>query len=85
MLIAGIVMVLTIAPFLLMRQSHEAKAANRIRNQYLAVEAPILRLPPDASWEKVDHFLGKLKEIDTDEAPQDVQRSTLHDTDGVCG
>ena len=31
-------------------------------------------MSPDASWEEVNHFLGKLKLIETDDAPQEVQR-----------
>ena len=37
-------MILSIAPILLFPQSPKAKAANRIREQYLAAEAPVLRL-----------------------------------------
>ena len=56
-------------PFVLSRQKPRAKAADRIRDTYLAVEEPMLRVPPAPSWEVVDHFLGKLKAIDTDDAP----------------
>jgi hypothetical protein len=44
MTIAGLAMILSIAPFLLMRQSPEVKSANRIHDQYLAAQAPALNL-----------------------------------------
>jgi hypothetical protein len=66
---------LVLIPFVLTRHKPEARVANRIRNQYNATEAALTGLGPDASWEQVDHFLGKLKGIDTTDAPREVQDS----------
>jgi hypothetical protein len=64
---------LIFVPFLLTRQAPEAKAANRIRDAYLAAERSVLR--PSSGMREAERFLGKLKEIDTGSAPEDVQRA----------
>jgi hypothetical protein len=69
------IVAITFLPPLLIRQSPQARSANRIRNDYNAVEATLKRLGPDASWEQVDHFLGKLKGIDVADAPREVQEA----------
>lgn len=58
-------------PFVLSRQKTEAKAANRIREQYLAAEAPVLR--PGCGLREAEQFLSNLKAIDTDKTPKDVE------------
>ena len=58
-------------PFVLSRQSPQVKTANRLHEQYLAAEAPVLR--PDSGVREAERFLGALKAIDTDAAPKDVQ------------
>ena len=58
-------------PFVLSRQKTEAKAANRIRELYLAAEAPVLR--PGSGVREAEQVLWNLKAIDTDGAPKDVQ------------
>jgi hypothetical protein len=69
--------VLILVPFFLSRQRPEAKAANRIREQYLAAETWILARGNNPRWEDVDEFLGKLKSIDVTGAPADVERAFL--------
>jgi hypothetical protein len=73
MIVAGIAMGATLPPFLLTRQKPEAKAANRIREQYLAEKSWILQRGDNATWHDLDAFLGWLKSIDTGKAPQDIQ------------
>ena len=73
MTIAGLAVILSIAPFLLMRQSPEIKAANRIHKQYRTAEAPVLR--PGSGVPDAEKFLVDLKAIDVADAPEEVQRS----------
>ena len=58
-------------PFVLSRQSPQVKTANRLHEQYLAAEAPVLR--PGSGVREAEQFLRDLKAIDTDKTPKDVE------------
>jgi hypothetical protein len=58
-------------PMILSRQSPHAKTVRRIAEQYWNAERPVLR--PGGGTREVERFLGDLKAISTDGAPQEVQ------------
>lgn len=71
MLIAGITMVVSVAPLLLTRVSPTARAVRRIQDQYFAAESPVLQ--PGSNARDAEKFLADLKDISTDSAPKPVE------------
>jgi hypothetical protein len=65
-----LVPMLVFVPFVLTHQKPETKAARRIRDAYLAAEAPVFRA---GGLPEVEGFGVKLKQIDTTSASPEVQ------------
>jgi hypothetical protein len=72
MIVAGL---LAVVPFVLMRQSPEARAANRIRAAYYKAQEPLFRV--GANELDANRFAVDLKAIDLEGAPADVEAAMI--------
>ena len=73
-IIAAIAILVTVAPFLILRQTPEAKASQRILEAFRSAEAPVFA---EGGLSEVEKFATRLKAINLDDAPQDVREAMV--------